>query len=165
MSSVALQAGILGAPLSPTLGLAGDHRTGHGFSLAIGLTWVVLPATEHLAAGGEAESRSAFVRVAPALDLGFGSFEVELGPALAMGGERGTTAGLAESDVKVRAVAAAGAQASLRYDIAETLTLSLIGGAEAPFRPFGGAFVVDGSEVLEPPLIRAFVAIGVGPTW
>jgi hypothetical protein len=163
--SLTAQAGILASPFSPTLGLAFTRRTPYRFSLSLGLTWIMSPATEALEAGAQATSRSALFRLSPAWDIGLGSVELALGPTLALGGERGTTTGLPESDVKYRPLAAAGALACLRFPLDENLSLDLSGGGEAPFRPFGGDFVVDGERVLEPAEVRGFLAIGVGPAW
>ena len=164
-SALTAEAGVMAPPLSPTIGLALSQQTRSNFSFAIGLTWIVLPVTEDLEAGAQAQSRSALLRLFPAWDIGLGTAELALGPTLALGGERGTTTGLPESGAQYRTVAAVGAQAGFRSRLAESLSMDVSAGVEAPFRPFGGTFVVDGESVLEPPKLRAFIAIGVGPAW
>lgn len=164
-STLTARVGVVSAPVSPTLGLAFTRRTPRGFSLSVELTWIVAPATDELDAGARAESRSALLRLSPAWDIGLGSAELALGPTLALGVERGATTGLPTRDVKYRAVAAAGALACLRLALDEGLSVEILGGAEAPFRPFGGDFVVDAQRVLEPVEVRGFMAVGVGSAW
>jgi hypothetical protein len=164
-STLTAAAGVLLPPVSPTFGLAFTHRSAARLSLGLGLTWVVLPTTEALRAGGQAESRSAFLRLSPAWDVDLGAARLAFGPTLALGGERGTTTGLPESDVGYRMLAAAGVWAGSRLPLGRSLGLDFSSGLEAPFRPFGGAFAVDGQTVLKPPDLRAFVVIGAGPVW
>jgi len=162
--AISVQTGIVGLPPLPTLGLA-FVRQWTSFSLASALTWVVLPVTVDLEQGGQAHSRSGHFRLLPSWDVSFGEARLALGPTLAASAEWGSTTGLAKSTVGFRGMLAVGGAAAFRIALAERSMFEVSAVMEAPFRPFGGQFMIDGQEVLAPPAVRGLVSLGFGPAW
>jgi hypothetical protein len=165
VSFLKIQGGIVLPPVLPTVGLAFATRVSSWLVLGSSATWVILPRTEELDGGGEAELRSATLRISLAGTFDLGGPQLAVGPTLAYSAERGSTKGLPESASKYRSVFSAGVDTSLQLPIAGGWGLDLMGVLEVPFRPFGGDFVIDGEEVLETPSVRAWFAVGVGPMW
>jgi hypothetical protein len=165
LSLLAVQAGMTVPPALPTLGLEFVTRATSGLSVGSSATWVVLPRSEQLERGARAELRSAVFRLSLAANFPFDGGRATLGPTAGYAAEWGSTSGLPESSVEYRSVLAGGAAASLLLVVASNWALELSGIVEAPFRPFGGAFRVDGHEVLEPPVVRGWLAVGFGPAW
>jgi hypothetical protein len=161
---VSLRGGVM-LPALPTVGLGFVAQLGSVLALGSSATWTITPRTEALDGGGTAELRSGTLRATLAA-----SFELEgprwaIGPTVSYSAEWGTTSGLPESDVKYRSVLAVGSETWLRFPLGDAWALDLSAVLEAPFRPFGGEFVVDGEEVLAPPGVRAWFAVGIGPAW
>lgn len=161
---LAAQAGVVGPPVLPTVGLLFIAQRSP-FSLSSALTWVVLPVHEELERGGQAEVRTGLFRLVPSWDLALSDARLALGPTLSVAGEWGSTSGLPESDVGYRTVAAIGGAAAVRLAPGRGSLLELSAVLEAPFRPFGGNFTVEGHEVLEPPDARWFLSLAFGPAW
>jgi hypothetical protein len=164
-SFLAVQAGMTVPPVLPTLGLAFVTQIASRVSFGSSAAWQVLPRTEALEGGAEAELRSAVLRLSIAANFPFVGGRLALGPTLGYAAEWASTSGLPESSVKYRSVIAAGATGSVLVVLGSSWALDLSSVLEVPFRPFGGAFVIDGEEVLEPPVVRGWLAIGVGPAW
>jgi hypothetical protein len=164
-SFLAVQAGMTVPPALPTLGLAFATQLASSLSIGSSAAWQVLPQTEELEGGAEAELRSATLRLSLAADFPFVGGRLALGPTLGYSAEWGSTRGLPESSVKYRSVIAAGATGSLLVVLGSNWAFELSSVLEVPFLPFGGAFVIDGEEVLEPPVVRGWLALGVGPAW
>lgn len=163
---LAAQAGVLGPPLRPTFGSLFVVRAKSApLSLAASVGFVLVPSTEELERGGEAHLQSGLVRLMPAWDLAFGHARVALGPALSLEAERAWTTGLPESTPRYRALSAAGGALSFRIAVGRATALDVSAVVEAPFRPFGGRFTIDGEEALEPPAVRGALALGWGAAW
>jgi len=164
-SFLAVRGGVVFPPVLPTVGLAFVTRVSSRLALGSSATWVILPRTEELEGGGQAELRSAVLRLSLAGNFELGGPRLSLGPTLAYSAEWGSTSGLPQSAVKFRSVLAAGLEAGLDVPLGDAWVFDLSGVLEAPFRPFGGEFVIDGKEVLEPPAVRAWLAVGIAAAW
>jgi hypothetical protein len=162
---LAAQAGVLGPPLRPTFGSLFVVRAGASLSLASSLGFVLVPWTEELERGGQAHLQAGLLRLTPAWDFALASARVSIGPTLAIAAERAWTTGLPTSTPRYRATSAAGATLSFRIATGRVSALDVSALVETPFRPFGGEFVVDGEEVLEPPSVRSALALGWGAAW
>jgi hypothetical protein len=162
---LAAQAGVLGPALRPTFGSLFVIRSRSALSLATSVGVVLVPWTETLERGGEAHVQSGIVRLSPAWDFALAGSRVALGPTLSLDAERAWTTGPLVSTTQYRATSAAGAALSFRIAVGRASALDLSALLEAPFRPFGGEFTVDGEEVLDPPPLRGALAVGWGPAW
>jgi hypothetical protein len=58
-----------------------------------------------------------------------------------------------------------GGALSFRIAVSRASALDVSALVEAPFRPFGGEFTVDGVEVLSLPKVRGALAVGWGAAW
>jgi hypothetical protein len=162
---LAAQAGALGPPLLPTFGSLFVVRARAPLSLATSLGFVLVPRTEELDGGGRAHLQAGLLRLTPAWDVALAGGRVSLGPTLSMDAERAWTTALPVSTEQYRATVATGGALSFRIAVSRASALDISALVEAPFRPFGGEFTVDGVEVLRPPPVRGALAVGWGPAW
>lgn len=162
---LAAQAGVLGPPLRPTFGSLFVVRANAPLSLATSLNFVLVPWTEELERGGAAHLQVGLLRLTPAWDVPVGGARVSLGPTLSFAAERAWTTGLPTSKPQYRSTSAAGGALSFRFSVGRASALDFSALVEAPFRPFGGEFMIDGQEVLEPPGVRTALALGWGAAW
>jgi hypothetical protein len=156
---------MLGPPPRPTFGSLFVVRASAPFSLATSLGFVLVPWTQELERGGQAHLQTGFVRLTPAWDFMLAGGRVSMGPTLSMDAQRAWTTDLPTSTTRYRATSAAGAALAFRIAIGRASALDVSALMEAPFRPFGGEFTIDGEEVLEPPPLRGALAVGWGAAW
>jgi hypothetical protein len=162
---LAVQAGVLGPPLRPTFGSLFVVRAGVPLSLATSLGFVLVPWTEDLERGGKAHLQAGLLRLTPGWDFALAGARVSVGPTLSLAAERAWTTGVPSSTSQYRATAAAGGALSFRFAVGGASAFDISALVEAPFRPFGGDFTIDGQEVLEPPQVRTALALGWGAAW
>jgi hypothetical protein len=162
---LAAQAGALGPPLLPTFGSLFVVRARAPLSLATSLGFVLVPRTEELVGGGRAHLQAGLLRLTPAWDMALAGGRVSLGPTLSMDAERAWTTALPVSTEQYRATSALGGALSFRIAVSRASALDVSALVEAPFRPFGGEFTVDGVEVLSLPKVRGALAVGWGAAW
>ncbi|HEY3498739.1 MAG TPA: hypothetical protein VGK73_28805 [Polyangiaceae bacterium] len=162
---LAAQAGVLGPPLRPTFGSLFVVRAEVPLSLATSLGFVLVPWTEELERGGKAHLQAGLLRLTPGWDFELAGARVSVGPTLSIAAERAWTTNMPSSTSQYRATSAAGGALAFRIAIGRASALDISALIEAPFRPFGGEFTIDGEEVLEPPRVRSALALGWGAAW
>ncbi len=157
--------GLVGPSFRPSAGPFFVFQAAGPLSLATSLDFVLVPWTTELDRGGQAHLQAGFLRVLPAWDLAFAGARLALGPTLGVSVERAWSTGLATSADQYRTTAAAGGAMSLRIAAGDASVLDLSLLVEAPFRPFGGEFMIDDGEVLEPPPVRTAMFVGWAAAW